>query len=451
MALEFQPPPQGLIDAYLNRPSGVQLADQNVHDLMAAYVQNQHEKSKGQTEAIGTLAKLADNVDFSDPNTIKAFGGLFKQAGIKSDVFNPSTPPTPSTGTVSSPQMAPATPTPLEQSQAQSLPAEHPVLPGVSTASPLIQASLNHPDHQAAFGISGINPEQLVKTSGGRKKLAAAESVQKFYDAQQTATDKATENAPKSFDYANAFAKAAGSPDAAKPFIDIAKQEGRTTLNRRELDDMKNAVNVSAQSQRGQYFGTSAEVKMQTMRDNLIKEARTSLDPYFQTGQGKQQAERLNRIGRADALIQQMQTQVGGGDTRQMRELGTSLASVLTGGNVVAQNQVEELIPQTYKGRFNVFLEKLSNNPTGTEQQAFIKRFADTLAREKTTIQGQARTVAERTAPTLRVLKSQFPEDYHAVVDQYLTNSPEIMGPSQTSQTPSGTPMKIGRFTVEAQ
>lgn len=179
MSLEFHPPPAGLIEAYLNRPSGIQQADQNVHDLMAAYVQAQHEKSKSQTEAIGTLAKLADNVDFSDPNTIKAFGGLFKEAGIKSDVFNPSTPPTSSTTTTPSPMA----PTPVEQAAGQSLPMEHPVLPGVSTASPLIQASLQHPDHQIAFGIGGLDPNQMIKTGGGRKKLAAAELALRFQNA----------------------------------------------------------------------------------------------------------------------------------------------------------------------------------------------------------------------------------------------------------------------------
>lgn len=180
MTLQFNPPKE-LIDAYMNRPSGAQLADQSLHDMMAAYIQSKTAQAKEQSDSIGTLSKLAENVDFSDPNTIKAFGGLFKKAGISPDVFGGSTPPTASTGTTPSPQANPQAVTPVEQSQQASLPAEHPNnMQAEPQMSPLIQASLNHPDHQAALGLTPEQVLKLTKTGGGRKKLAALDASTKF-------------------------------------------------------------------------------------------------------------------------------------------------------------------------------------------------------------------------------------------------------------------------------
>jgi hypothetical protein len=431
MTLQFNPPTD-LVNAYLQRPSPGQIASQGINQALQDYATLKEQDAKSKNDALQTLLKASDSVDLSDPATAKAFAPLYKQAGVDPAIFQP---PTPSTGTVPNPQPVTAG---LPNAQGQPV-TQAPSPVSSPTISPLIQASLavGHPDHSGIMAKVG-DPNQLIKTGFGRKKLAAAESAQKLSDAQQKEADK---NSPTSFDYATAKATASGTPDAANPFIDLAKKEGRTALTQKEMADMKDAITAQTQMARANAFETTAQTRKLSLRDQLVKEARTTLDPYFQSGAGKQQAERLNRIGRADALVQQMQGQAGSGDTRQMRELATSLASVLTGGNVVAEQQINELMPQTYKGNWNRFVEKLTNNPTGLDQQAFVSRLSDTLNREKTTIQKQARTVAERSAPTLRVLKDQYPEDYNAVVNQYLNNSPEIMG------TPTSTPISTSGWS----
>src|SRR5882762_8295249 len=71
MVLEFQAPPQSLIDAYLSRPSGIQLADQNIKDLVATYAQQkdaqQKEQLAQQTKDIEMAKGLATSgQDFMD-------------------------------------------------------------------------------------------------------------------------------------------------------------------------------------------------------------------------------------------------------------------------------------------------------------------------------------------------------------------------------------------------
>lgn len=437
MSLQFTPPPDWLIENYVNRKSPIEGALDAGAQIANSYTQNKALQQQKQNEAL--------------KGYIDAFGvggpGLAGQVAQRNGLKNPPSFPgvtaaqVPSGGTagVAYDPGTSSVPTSAENAAQQSLPDQH---PANAQLSPIIQASLaaGHPNHAGLTLPGNPDPLALAGMGGyGAKQLTTLESVQKLQDAQTAAKDKAEENGPKSFDYARTFASNAKSPEAADGFIRIAQAEGRNTLTKREMSDLKDSINVSAQKGRGDYFEGSLNLKTQQMRDALIKEARTTLDPYFQTGAGKLQAARLLNIGRAETLINQMKTQSLSGDTRQMRESATQLAAILTNSNVLAQNQIEELLPQTYKGKLLNFVEKFRNEPTGLDQQAFVDRFADTIGREKQVVLKQTREVADRTAPTLRVLKSQFPDDYTSVINQYMQHSPEIIGPAPGAGAPAST------------
>lgn len=94
---------------------------------------------------------------------------------------------------------------------------------------------------------------------------------------------------------------------------------------------------------------------------------------------GKLQS-RINAAGRVDALYAASQ---GNPNPVQMRELGTTVANMLTMGSQTAVAQIDELVPDTMKGDSNKIKQWLSNNPTGLEQQQFAKQYFELAGRER--------------------------------------------------------------------
>lgn len=495
MTLQFQAPPDWLVKEYMDRKQPGEVINEGAQKALQIYLANKQEEEAKQS---GALKSYIDAMNAGGPKfaaSVATLTGL-KNApalpGVTAKMAGPGGTAGLMSDQQSSPQanQQPVTPYPQEGPQlpgvgmaaASQTPAsgrgamgqplqQGPQLPGVGMAaasqppasgmgaiSPLIHASIAA-GHGNPLGIQvpaaqpsaqpsadkgpnilgGFNPEDYVgqgKWLG--EELKQRESAQNIEDKQRAAKDKAEENGPKSFDYGRAFAKNAGAPDAADSFIELATKEGRNNLTKREMDDLKNSINVSAQKSRSDYFEGSLGIKNAQLRDALIKEARTSMDPYFSSGEGKAQMGRLNSIGRAEPLVNQMLGQKGGGDPHQMAELATAFDRVVKGGGALAQANIEHFLPKTAGVTLANWKEWWTNNPQGTDQQAFIKRTADSLVREKTAIQGQVRQTAERAAPTLRVLKSHYPEDYKAVTGKYLNNSPEIMGPTPGQEGPHG-------------
>lgn len=76
-------------------------------------------------------------------------------------------------------------------------------------------------------------------------------------------------------------------------------------------------------------------------------------------------------------------------DRRQIEELAIGLNAMLSGSNTGAQEQVKSLVPQSIWGNTAKLTEFLANNPTGTQQQEFVKRMLGSVAREKETARRQ--------------------------------------------------------------
>ncbi len=219
------------------------------------------------------------------------------------------------------------------------------------------------------------------------------------------------------FDQALSVAEQSGNKDAANPFIETAKSQGRNYLTKQEMADMFKTITTGASAKRGNYMEGILDVNINKLTAGLIKDARDTLNPYYEKGPGKDQAQRLDSISRIEPLIAQMRSQPKGGNPQQMRELATSFTRVLAGGGTGAEAQIEALVPQTAKSKFASWQQWLLNEPTGTQQQAFIKQYADSVAREKQAITNRIDMQAQANAPTLRVLKKVDPKSYQAVID----------------------------------
>jgi hypothetical protein len=101
-------------------------------------------------------------------------------------------------------------------------------------------------------------------------------------------------------------------------------------------------------------------------------------------------------------------------DSRQMEEIAIGLNAMLSGSNTGAQAQVASLVPKTVMGNAQKLREWLSNDPKGTNQQAFVQRMMGSVEREKQTAADQIkRTQLQRTQRYSDLEKSSPDEFYN--------------------------------------
>lgn len=154
--------------------------------------------------------------------------------------------------------------------------------------------------------------------------------------------------------------------------------------------------------------------------------------------------QKLNNIGAAKALISQIEGQPGGADQRQMFEVAAATVKSLIGNSQLTEGEINKLIPQTYKGNIDKFLEKLTNDPKGVDAQAFVDRFKGTLAREEGVANDQLNEayagLIDPYAPVLRRHKA----DVQRMLKHYKLNheefNPEDVAPAAASAATPKTP-----------
>ncbi len=498
MALQFQPPPDWLLQEYAKRKSPAQIASEGANNALSTYVAYEGQQAKSQQDKLdgyikaygeggpGLASDYAKRVGLQNPPALpgavnRTQAGPGGMAGASPNPMQPAIPPAPM-----GPEFGPNQP-------GQGVPMQGPALPGVGmgmkaeqapqsgmgASSPIIAhfASLMAPA-QAAPGqapsmappsavaptpksISGLgdNPEDLLNQGKwGRGQLEGGERLASFRSKMQDSAQKDLENAPRSANQLRQDFTLAGKSEMADEWIaahapDSLNNPDEPLINVAQIKEAKDWLGTGAQQQRSDYFGTMGNVQTQKLREGLIKDAKTTLDPMFQQGEGRAQMQRLNNIGRTEPLITQMLGQKRGGDPRQMVELATRVDAVLKGspGGQQAIEGINQLVPKTALGKFASWVEWFNSEPFGTQQQAFIHRYADTIKREKGAIQGQVKQTAERGAGTLRVLKSQFPDDYNAIVNPYLEGKyteltgekiPTISSDDELDALPSGSKFK---------
>jgi hypothetical protein len=119
------------------------------------------------------------------------------------------------------------------------------------------------------------------------------------------------------------------------------------------------------------------------------KDLTESVSTYKGRGSlNRENQDRLNAAERLEALVLGEGGQIQNLTPQQVREAGTSLANLISKGSM-SVSQIEELTPHTLKGQFANLQQKLFNEPTGADAQAFLQNMLETAGREKRVVLGQ--------------------------------------------------------------
>lgn len=163
-----------------------------------------------------------------------------------------------------------------------------------------------------------------------------------------------------------------------------------------------------------------ADAKADTQFQKNITKFQEALDPN-KARAGNLAASQANYLQaqRLQGLVQS----VGNGnmnlDSRQIEELAIGVNKLLSGASGGAVAQVQALVPKTIQGNSQKIAEWLSNTPTGTNQQAFVKRMMDTVNREQEIAADQVKKAQTARLPAYSFLAKSNPEEYNAVLRGY--------------------------------
>jgi hypothetical protein len=104
-------------------------------------------------------------------------------------------------------------------------------------------------------------------------------------------------------------------------------------------------------------------------------------------------------------------------DKRQIEELAIGLNAMLSGSNTGSSEQVKNLVPKTMMGNMMGIGEFLSNDPKGTNQQAFVDRMMGTVQREKATASQQVKRVVMQRAVPYQDLEKTNPDQFYNTLE----------------------------------
>jgi DNA-binding phage protein len=103
----------------------------------------------------------------------------------------------------------------------------------------------------------------------------------------------------------------------------------------------------------------------------------------------------------------------------EIEELAIGLNAMLSGSNTGAAEQVKALVPQSAIGNARKLQEWLTNNPTGTDQQAFVERMLGSVAREKATAEAQIKREQLRRTQRYADLEKSNPDAFYNQLEAY--------------------------------
>ncbi len=131
--------------------------------------------------------------------------------------------------------------------------------------------------------------------------------------------------------------------------------------------------------------GDSGKLTLSDRQEQYDEKLMTKLDDRLNYGKSNrgsngQAAAAIRGIGQLDALFKGYKNDL---TPQEWEEASIAWARILSsGGNGAARAQIEALIPKTAVSNVKALQQWLTNDPTGTNQQAFAKRMQKGMARE---------------------------------------------------------------------
>lgn len=141
----------------------------------------------------------------------------------------------------------------------------------------------------------------------------------------------------------------------------------------------------------------------------LVSKFDDALNPQKNQNTAKNQA----RVDNADRVLNLLDQSATNPNVLQAPEAAQMVAQMLSAsGNRVAQEQVEHLIPSSFKGDLEKKLSYILNEPRGTDQQAFFDSLKQTAVREKGVAADQVKRDVQAAIPTGETLRRTAPDQW---------------------------------------
>lgn len=190
--------------------------------------------------------------------------------------------------------------------------------------------------------------------------------------------------------------KASDTADYRQKSLDLKEQEGESNRQARSDDkqDQRDFMSQQGEANRGlrmdlakmgaQTKGDAKGAKLDSTDEKALTNIDKEMDPErssSRTGLGKLNST-ADASDRLSQLHQQSLSQKGGLDKRQIEEMAVASGNLVSGGSGSALAIVQAMVPHTSGNVSADIQEWLTNDPTGTNQQAFVDRMAETAQRE---------------------------------------------------------------------
>lgn len=190
-------------------------------------------------------------------------------------------------------------------------------------------------------------------------------------------------------------------------------REGIATDNRLSREA---AMNMRSQDMQARNQDRS-DAKLEQQVGKWATSLKDDLDPNkARGGNMASNQKRVDNADRVQALLEQVHNNP---DPRQMEELAISTQALLSASGSPAAEQVKALIPHSAIGNANKLKEWILNDPTGTGQQEFVKRMAETVSREKEVATNQVQKAQTQRLSAYGKFKEADPDTYNSILNSY--------------------------------
>lgn len=191
-------------------------------------------------------------------------------------------------------------------------------------------------------------------------------------------------------------------------------------MARREATEAKKEAALDRQRELGlrrqELAVKTAQIQDEKTRNEFVK-LQESTDPTkARSGAFGKQYDIVNQGDKLKRLVARASS---GFDLtgQELEEVAMAQAAILGASGGRSRSQVQALVPHSLTGEVKKAWQWLSNKPTGTGQQEFVKRIYDTIEREQELARSELKKTIDKRIAVRRHLKEKNPQLFEEVVN----------------------------------
>lgn len=192
-------------------------------------------------------------------------------------------------------------------------------------------------------------------------------------------------------------------------------------MARREATEQRKESSLGRQQEmslRRQELALKAgQIQDEKTRNEFVK-LQESLDPT--KARSGAFGDQYKIVNQGDKLKKLVSKAASGFDltSQELEEVAAAQAAILGGAGGKSRSQVQALVPHSLTGEVKKAWQWLSNKPTGTDQQEFVKRMYNTIEREQELARSELKKTIDKRVTVRRHLKEKNPELYKDVLNE---------------------------------